>query len=435
MMKKGQEKSGFWNKNRYNEHGDCIEIISLNNDGTVKDTHKYTHEYDKEGKRIVPYHPPFDYHALKEGETCKEEKDAHGNWIKRTIFKNKIPAYIISRSIVYYGENEDIELVHPIRTEEPGEIENTGRKPEELTEAEAMWLTEEPTRTADNFALLRYYAQTYQMAPNVTTYTGPYIDGLAVLKLLTEKDKVQQIHTVSQMNSDGKEVLEKYTVTFPYYYGHILQATQLIKSAASQFDLKSKQNINSENGYVHFSQFTLLRPGKMDEREENDWFQDHLDNVFYKCTLKKLPNKPVIRMIEVEGGGFVMREHPVDDDFEIKDLDINYGYGFSEFNDELMQRLQQGTKGLILFHGQPGTGKTYYIRHLLRQMVVNRKVVIYMPPNMVDHLAEPGFMTFLLANVRHYSSQGFFCVLLIEDAEPFLLKGRKECAYRVLPIC
>ncbi len=43
-----------------------------------------------------------------------------------------------------------------------------------------------------------------------------------------------------------------------------------------------------------------------------------------------------------------------------------------------------------------------------------------MPPNMVDHLVEPGFMTFISKQVTHYSQQGFFCVLLIEDAEPLL---------------
>src|ERR1035438_2456547 len=43
-----------------------------------------------------------------------------------------------------------------------------------------------------------------------------------------------------------------------------------------------------------------------------------------------------------------------------------------------------------------------------------------MPPNMVDHLVEPSFMTFLSSEVKHYSEQGLFCVLLIEDAEPLL---------------
>lgn len=105
-----------------------------------------------------------------------------------------------------------------------------------------------------------------------------------------------------------------------------------------------------------------------------------------------------------------MTERPVSDSFEIKDLDVNYGYGFAKFHDDLMKRFATGSKGLVLFHGQPGTGKTYYIRHLLRNMASNKKVVIYMPPNMFDHLVEPVFITFLSKEIRNWAVQGNFCV-------------------------
>jgi hypothetical protein len=144
-----------------------------------------------------------------------------------------------------------------------------------------------------------------------------------------------------------------------------------------------------------------------------------------EVTLTKKPEKPYIHIIETSGNSFVMKEHPVDDSFEIRDLNVNYGYGFQQFHDDLLVRFNKSTKGLVLFHGEPGTGKTYYIRHLLRKMVANKKVVIYMPPNMVDHLVEPGFMTFLANSVRNWSADGNFCVLLIEDAEPLLAKRQE----------
>ena len=43
-----------------------------------------------------------------------------------------------------------------------------------------------------------------------------------------------------------------------------------------------------------------------------------------------------------------------------------------------------------------------------------------MPPNMVEYLVEPNFMTFLHGEVADWSEEGQFCVLLIEDAEPLL---------------
>ena len=105
---------------------------------------------------------------------------------------------------------------------------------------------------------------------------------------------------------------------------------------------------------------------------------------------------------------------------------MNYGYGFSGFHNDLMQRFKNETKGLVLFHGIPGTGKTYYIRHLLREMAIAKKIVIYMPPNMVDYLTDPSFISFLARTVKKYNSNNQFCVLLIEDAEPLLAQRQSE---------
>ena len=125
-------------------------------------------------------------------------------------------------------------------------------------------------------------------------------------------------------------------------------------------------------------------------------------------------------MVEVSQGEFELNSHPAKDHFEIKDLYVQYGYGFAKFHHSLMARFKNESQGLILFHGLPGTDKTYYKRHLVREMALSNKIVIYMPPNMVDHLMEPSFMTFLSQTAAEYPSEGKFCVLLIEDAEPLL---------------
>ena len=154
-------------------------------------------------------------------------------------------------------------------------------------------------------------------------------------------------------------------------------------------------------------------------------FEKKIDQLLDKHIIYQKPEKPTIYMIEAGSNGWEMESHAMDDDFEITDLDINYGYGFSKFHEQLMQRFENETKGLILFHGKPGTGKTYYIRHLLTKMVASGNVVVYMPPNMVDHLVEPGFITFLHKEIIQWADDGYFCVLLIEDAEPLLAKRQE----------
>jgi hypothetical protein len=214
----------------------------------------------------------------------------------------------------------------------------------------------------------------------------------------------------------------RYTLSF-LYYPYLLQATGISARDEDEFDVPDNIEVQYDN-CVYVSQFQLLRPSDASNKRD-EIFEEELNEYISKCSLEKKPDKPVINMIEVSKNGFVMKEHAVDDDFEIRDLDVNYGYGFQKFHNELMQRFNTSTKGLVLFHGEPGTGKTYYIRHLLRSMVANKKVVIYMPPNMVDHLVEPTFMTFLTEEVKAWSDDGNFCVLLIEDAEPLLAKRQE----------
>ena len=68
--------------------------------------------------------------------------------------------------------------------------------------------------------------------------------------------------------------------------------------------------------------------------------------------------------------------------------------------------LENNNSGLVLLHGKPGTGKTTYIRYLTK--LINKEV-IFLPNNMVDMLATPEFVPFMM---KHPNS-----VLIIEDAE------------------
>tara|TARA_R110001583_G_scaffold195032_1_gene368594 strand:- start:321 stop:1379 length:1059 start_codon:yes stop_codon:yes gene_type:complete len=89
------------------------------------------------------------------------------------------------------------------------------------------------------------------------------------------------------------------------------------------------------------------------------------------------------------------------------DLNKNYNKGFKEISKKIVSKLnEKNGKGIILLHGKPGTGKTTYIRNLTRLI---HKEVIFVPNNMVDMLATPEFIPFMM---KYPDS-----VLIIEDAE------------------
>jgi len=138
-----------------------------------------------------------------------------------------------------------------------------------------------------------------------------------------------------------------------------------------------------------------------------------------EIAVKRNEETPYIGMI-CKQHSFYIKNFYITNDYTINNPDLHYGQGFQEFHDNLVKRIQAEPKGLVLLHGAPGTGKTYYIRNFLKSMLNIGKEVIYFSPGMVNHLVSPDLMTFLSDTVMEMSSKGKSCVLLLEDAEPLL---------------
>ena len=97
------------------------------------------------------------------------------------------------------------------------------------------------------------------------------------------------------------------------------------------------------------------------------------------------------------------------------DLDLHYNDDFIEADHKIMAFLSEDNlKGLILLHGKPGTGKTTYIRRLIRKL---NKHIIYIPTHLMDILSDPGFLEF----IADYDNS----ILILEDCED-MLKSRQE---------
>lgn len=92
------------------------------------------------------------------------------------------------------------------------------------------------------------------------------------------------------------------------------------------------------------------------------------------------------------------------------DFDTMYVDGFEEVSDTIVECLQEkDSSGLIILHGEPGTGKTNFIRWLSGK---SKRDMVFIPPDMVSSLASPTFVKFLLDNVG--------LTFIVEDAESSL---------------
>jgi uncharacterized protein YpmB len=404
----------------YNQQNHCIQVTVFDEQGNEVRSSNYAEYYDADGKPKVKEKRG----ELVEGETEEFEVDHYGNWVRKTVFHKEIPISIQIRELVYFGEPERT-LTHPVKEVKPKEVKRIVLKDvgDKWTEQQACWLAEHPGLPTDHFPNVRYYALKFKEMPSLISYTKSNIEAIGLNEGLIERYQAQEVHAAYTQYGSYNAMIQRYTLVFPTQPGYLLHAVGIGSYNETEYHVPQHLARNFGSG-LYLSSFQLFKPSESSANRDT-YFEEELEMLLESHMVERRPERPKINMIEARGGNFSVVEHAVNDSFTIKDLDVNYGHGFQQFHTDLMQRFASGTKGLVLFHGHPGTGKTYYIRHLLRQMAASKKRVIYMPPNMVDHLVDPSFMTFLLTTVKTWSQAGQYCVLLIEDAEPLLAKRQE----------
>lgn len=101
------------------------------------------------------------------------------------------------------------------------------------------------------------------------------------------------------------------------------------------------------------------------------------------------------------------------DNFNVSKL---YNDGFETEDEKICKFMEQEDKsGLVILHGEKGTGKTSYIKYLINKFS-NRKFV-YVPASIINLLGDPSFGSFLITLNNH--------VIILEDCEN-AIRDRKE---------
>ena len=289
------------------------------------------------------------------------------------------------------------------------------------------------SRSVEDFPILEYYLEDTDSHPRLRSY-----------EKITIKEKLF-VEEIQKIGGDiifvKEEVLDNFQIRIESYYhrvckGYFVEISSHLEES-EKFDISALGDLNKlghdnlvVTGYVSFY-FPSIN---------SELYSPELENVLHelvkKCQVKKNITDLRIGMICM-GQHFYIKDFYITKEYNLLNPDLHYGQGFEVFHTKLLERFKVDSKGLVLLHGESGTGKTYYIRNLIKDLISLGKQVIYFPPNMVTHLVSPEIMSFLSDAVIEIAEEGKSCVLLLEDAEPLLIsrtEGRSDGITNLLNI-
>ncbi len=185
------------------------------------------------------------------------------------------------------------------------------------------------------------------------------------------------------------------------------------KDAAQSNDYANEYLFKSESGQmlIHFqSQFKAIQVNflyNIDLPDSEKWILETNHILRSKFGNEKLPKFKVL--VAADGGFYTEDVNTLD----FKSVDINelYNDDFVEIDALISRSMERKEAGIILLHGDPGTGKTSYIKSLICRF--KDKDFIFIQNDFVKELLRPSFITFLLHNKNS--------VLVIEDAEKVIV--------------
>lgn len=138
-----------------------------------------------------------------------------------------------------------------------------------------------------------------------------------------------------------------------------------------------------------------------------------------------MSERPLFKLIHSEPDGFyygVPVELKSGTPMSHEDLVLHYGENFADWEAEF-RRLLQRRSGLTLLHGPAGTGKTFFIRHLIA--VLRHSHIFYaIPASCHGLLSDPHQVGFWSAEKEQYPDRQF--VIVLEDVDSLLLERKPD---------
>lgn len=109
---------------------------------------------------------------------------------------------------------------------------------------------------------------------------------------------------------------------------------------------------------------------------------------------------------------------PPETTLSAESLSLHYGRGSKEWHQGFVEKLRERNHGLSIFEGRPGTGKTFYLRHLMGVLKESHRFY-YIPTSAMGILSSRDLIGFWADQHNLHSNRKF--VVILEDSDVALM--------------
>ena len=140
----------------------------------------------------------------------------------------------------------------------------------------------------------------------------------------------------------------------------------------------------------------------------------------YRKPMPPTSDGGIFFLIQQDGDNIKTKEVSFSSDTVLKPdaLALHYGSGSGEWHQSFVKKLGERTNGLSIFEGRPGTGKTFYLRHLMGELKESHRFY-FIPTSTMGILSRPDFIGFWTDQRWHHSTKRF--VVILEDSDAALM--------------
>lgn len=250
------------------------------------------------------------------------------------------------------------------------------------------------------FNLLHYYVEKYSENPNIYEFVVPIkkssfekIESIGAKRIFTcELEKfVEEKQQINNM-----EACYEYEDVLIFFYRregliHKIEYFNELDEETSGVELKEKEFDTYRCKILYTNKENLDKIKNVVERDPN---KKQNGNVYLLCNMEG--------MLSLQRFDIKLPEEEID-------LELNYGSEAVKKFNKINSYLSKNKNGLILFSGDPGTGKSTFIKYLTTK---TKRKVIYLSSAAAEQLTNPDFLSFIMGHRN--------CIILLEDAEKAL---------------